>query len=1426
MGCLMPPVMACPDAPTLKKIALGDLSLADADGLLEHLANCSDCATRLGSIAAEDALVDAVRSREPTASQPEREAVRSLLEKVRGLVAETNGEAGNQTVDAAPPASVGSGTAQFSFDDAPQPAEEKEDDGLAPPQADDEIGRLGPYRILKVLGEGGMGKVFLAEDPGLQRQVALKVMKKSVARNLNSRKRFIQEARTAAKIEHDNIVHIYQVGEDRGVPFLAMPLLKGSSLEDILRRKGALQLKQTLRIGMQIAEGLAAAHASNLIHRDVKPANLWIEPTAGGRVKILDFGLARPTEGDTGLTQSGAILGTPAYMPPEQARGEKVDHRADLYSLGCVLYRMATGELPIKGNDTMSILMALAMHEPAAPSLLKPAVPKPLSDVIMQLLAKDPAKRLGTAKEAVQAASEDRAAARAPTIRQSCPNQSFSRRRRCRWRKRSSQWRRRIRSRSKEPLTKQAGKKPLTSCAAPPNSRRPAVLIACAAAAVFLLLGAGGIVYRFAFQTADGTLLVEVDENADVRFKKGKLELRDPEGKLLYELSLSDKNKKLPPGDYLIDVVGADGLMVSVKKFTLKKNGEESVRVSVAPPAAVAKGDPPVVKAAKFTPIEFATLDHLDPAMIPPEERFAWQPKELVAVLGEHRGRHWGSIAGFSVSPDSKSILVWGHPITKTQIFDAATLRERAAFGNSDIETAVYSPDGKTLITANSQELWLWDIGGPEPKKRVRLSDQVGGGPVLAISKDGKTLVVGSFDQGPRIWDLGAAKPRKRLAVKGGIRPYYLAPDGKSLITVVDNKLHLWDISSDEPKDRGVLHDYQGGGPAAFSPDSKTLVTVDPSVDSGGGGPGLQFWDVATPKPTRTKSIKVPYTVSIAFAPDGKTLAWSSAYNDYNVLRLAELTGPEPELKATITLPASIVQFTSDGKSLVTMTANNLRIFDVTGAGIQERVPAQGHAYVLRDAMISPDGKIAVTFDGVLLRFWDLTGPAPRLRVEQKIGVQSASFSPDSKTLASSDGYSTVLLWDMTAAEPEIRAKILPDKAVQLRQVAFAADGKALALYEAAGTENRIRLWDVSGDDPKEKAILAGCQGPFVLGPDGTTLACGNDAKNWLPGSLQLWDLSGKEPKKSSEPFGEAYVGLALSPNGKTLASFEYGKGVKLWDLSGAKPKLRTVLEDPDFDVHYSGTPAFAPDGKTLAYAAGKTVSLWDVQGRQAKRLRKWHPPGDVAKVTFAPDGRHLITANGNGTAYVLRLDGPTPSVSADARVQLFNGKNFDGWEGLLDDYWSIKDGAIVGNTAKGLDFNTFLCTKAKYADFEMSFQVKLGKGGNSGVQIRSHIHNPQTFAVTGPQCDMGGDYWGSLYGENFGGMMKATPAELVKKVLKEDDFNDYYIKCVGKHVTIKLNGQTTVDEDFPTLPASGIIALQLHGGPPFDVIFRNIQFK
>ncbi len=289
---------------------------------------------------------------------------------------------------------------------APPHAEDIEEicSRLAAPQQPDELGRLGPYRVLKVLGAGGMGAVFQAEDSTLQRLVALKVMLPAFAATRSARERFLREARAAAAPKHDHIVTIHQVGEDRGIPFLAMELLEGESLESRLPREGRPPLLEAVRIGREIAEALAAAHKRGLVHRDVKPANVWVE-AGSRRVKILDFGLARSNR-DAHLTQSGAILGTPGYMSPEQAAGKPADARSDLFSLGVVLYRMLTGGLPFGGHDMISILVAMSTTPPQPVSKVNADVPRPLADLVMRLLSREPAERPATAEEVARALAD------------------------------------------------------------------------------------------------------------------------------------------------------------------------------------------------------------------------------------------------------------------------------------------------------------------------------------------------------------------------------------------------------------------------------------------------------------------------------------------------------------------------------------------------------------------------------------------------------------------------------------------------------------------------------------------------------------------------------------------------------------------------------------------------------------------------------------------------------------------------------------------------------------------------------------------------------------------------------------------------------------------------------------------------------------
>ena len=365
----MPAVDPCPDPVRWGDLLDGRLPEPVAGALSSHLEGCPGCQSALERLTAGEAgWADAARALE----QPPRPALRQAIERLK---AET--EVG---LDTPGPATTGTGVPPF----------------LRPSADPAYLGRLGPYEVLGVIGRGGMGVVLKAFDPGLRRPVAIKVLAPQWASHPEARQRFEREARAAARVRHANAVAIHAVEEADGLPYLVMEYVPGISLQQHLDRNGPLDVEEILRIGSQAAAGLAAAHDRGLIHRDVKPANILID--AAGNVRLTDFGLARAAD-DTTLTQTGVIAGTPQYMAPEQARGEKVDARSDLFSLGSVLYAMCTGRPPFRAPTTVAVLKRVCEEEPVDVRDLNPDVPRWLAEIIDRLHAKRRRDRFASAAE-------------------------------------------------------------------------------------------------------------------------------------------------------------------------------------------------------------------------------------------------------------------------------------------------------------------------------------------------------------------------------------------------------------------------------------------------------------------------------------------------------------------------------------------------------------------------------------------------------------------------------------------------------------------------------------------------------------------------------------------------------------------------------------------------------------------------------------------------------------------------------------------------------------------------------------------------------------------------------------------------------------------------------------------------------------------
>jgi hypothetical protein len=279
-------------------------------------------------------------------------------------------------------------------------SESQELDFLTPIEKPGVLGRLGHYDILEIVGRGGMGVVLRAFDDTLHRVVAIKVMAQQLATNATARKRFTREAQAQAAVSHDHVVTIHAVEEANGLPYLVMQYVAGRSLQQRMDRDGPLQLQEILRIGMQIASGLAAAHAQGLVHRDIKPANILLE-NGVERVKITDFGLARAAS-EASLTQSGVVAGTPQYMSPEQAEGKPIDQRTDLFSLGSVLYAICTGRPPFRAPGTFAVLKRVCEATPQPIRESFPEAPPWLVEIIARLHAKLPAERFQSAAEVAE----------------------------------------------------------------------------------------------------------------------------------------------------------------------------------------------------------------------------------------------------------------------------------------------------------------------------------------------------------------------------------------------------------------------------------------------------------------------------------------------------------------------------------------------------------------------------------------------------------------------------------------------------------------------------------------------------------------------------------------------------------------------------------------------------------------------------------------------------------------------------------------------------------------------------------------------------------------------------------------------------------------------------------------------------------------
>jgi WD40 repeat protein/predicted Ser/Thr protein kinase len=1023
--------------------------------------------------------------------------------------------------------------------------------------------RIGEYRLLRLIGRGGMGVVYEALHERLDRRVALKLLGRMSLADSIARERFRREAEATAKLEHPNIVQVFEVGEHQGQPFLALEYVPGPSLADQWK-----QARQSPREGAELVEQLARAihyaHEQGIVHRDLKPANVLISPD---RPKITDFGLAQHLE-ETGLTITGEIVGTPDYMAPEQTLGKcsqrTIGKAADIYALGAILYTALTGRPPFQGATPLDALELVRMQEPILPSRIASAVPRDLETICLKCLEKDPLRRYPSAD------------ALADDLRRFMNGESVLARR----------------AGQVERLRRWCRRNPVTA-------------VGSVLGLVVLLLAVG-------FASSHSVTLQLRHEQ-----KQTKAALQDVQT----QKTRAEQNAKQLAEQQIL----TQSALVEAKRF--RRQAEElSTSLSMErgltllEQGDVARGMLLLGHCLQIAPAEDADLHHVIRSNLAAVHRQL--PLQLHAVL-EHRGE----VRAVAFSPDGKFLLaggrnnrpqLWdvatGEPIggplphpgelksvafshdgtfmvtagtDKTgRIWKAST---REPIGEPlehphHVHSIALSPDSQLLATGcYDGTTTLWDL--PAGTKR-RAWKQLGPVHAIAFSRDGQRLVTGNAMRRAQVWSAEAGDPLgEAMLHPGEVFAVAFQPDGLGIVTgCEDGTAHFWDSTTGLPASFPIVH----RGPVravGYSSDGKTLWT-------GGAYGQVRLWDAATMTPLRTPIHHQSVIHTVAQTADGRYLATGSADGMARIW-------VKPEISETnLVIPHKHLVYclalSPDGQTVVSGTADpTAQLWNATtGAPIGK--PLVHKASIMRVAF-SPDGETIVTGStDNTARLWkagsgEPIGP-PMQHANQ---VYSVMFSPDGETVVTGCKDNTLRLWNAKTGEPLGEPIAHPD---WVHCAVYSPDGETIV----TGCEDgALRFWNPATREFIGPPIQH--RGPVkavAFSPNGTKLLTGT----WDDHTARLWDAQTREPISPPLAHQEHVLAVAFSPDGKTIATGAWDGAARLWDVATGRslgPPLKHQYTIRDL--------AFSPDGTKLWTAAfDRTVKAWDLTPPM---------PGDVNQV-------------------------------------------------------------------------------------------------------------------------------------------------------------------------------------------------------------------
>jgi WD40 repeat protein len=934
------------------------------------------------------------------------------------------------------------------------------------------------------------------------------------------------------------------------------------------------------------------------------------------RVKIVDFGLARLVEGTTGLTRLGDVLGTPSYMAPEQANGQEVDAGCDLFSLGCVLYRMATGRDAFRGKYVRSILAAVLLKAPTPPRELNPDLPEELAQLIVSLLVKDPADRLASAGEV--AGALEALAGQAPQppgvpgrrvkpVKKAAPPTLVpggAPPERKRWPVPTAM----PEGKATQLGPSGPGTAPPAAAPVPPERWRNLLHSRAFWVGTTLILALVLVLLRFTpaailIVTNQGQVVVETDRDVVIVLKQ--------EGRPVRELAAQARQIfTVLAGEYEVEIRirTPQGEEVITKKVTLSRGGSLDLNVGQE------------LAEARLQRLESG--GELSPSAIPEEDRVSWL-KHLVAVLGTHQQRHDG-VFRVAISPDGRWVASAGY-YDRLYLWDArSSMRPRATpkVGGAAAVMA-FSPDSTTLATS----VQLWDLTASKLEEGLPYGFNTN---CVAYSPDGRKRVLGT-DAKVVLWDQTDPAARERIELKGSQSPIVAVAACRKYVAAAsrdkEKAIRLWDVSEAEPKEcePPALPAKSDVYLLAMRPDGKFLA-------AGIRGGLIRLWRLDGSKATALRSVRHGIEiVFVTFAPDGKTLA--SATNDIAQIRFWTATAKGLQSKRSAVLPSlggRHFALRGDGQVMATACGDGtVRLWDLTQPTPAELFPIRGPRGPVTGIVFAPDSKgVAVaTLDET--RWWKLHGPRqrerglfPGWRLFPPSFASLVGLTPDGSQLVTSSPKG-MTVWSTADARRHLAV-------LEGHYCARSPKEPLLLIARHDHTGAWIDRYRLAGPAPiLEHKVKVPDQHPhglanLTISPDGLTLAAGSAS-----GKRFLFGLGGGRLSPGPVIASRSGPGpLAFTPDSRTLISS--GGKVKLWDLQG-----KLLFEGFS---EFSARLALSPDGKTLATTDGhRYVQLWDYHTR--KKLRNLEMPGRVTGVAISPDGRYLATGNGNGTVYIFRLE-------------------------------------------------------------------------------------------------------------------------------------------------------------------------------------------